>query len=96
MVAAAEGCRCHIVMPDDAAVEKVHLLEALGAAVQRVRPVSIAHPDHFVNVACRLAAQEVRATLRLQPFGLICYVTFPSFRPSPLSPAPVPLSDCGV
>lgn len=51
MVAAAEGCRCHIAMPDDAALEKSQLLAALGADVQRVRPVSISHPGHFVNVA---------------------------------------------
>ena len=51
MVAAAEGVRCHIAMPDDAALEKSQLLAALGANVQRVRPVSISHPEHFVNVA---------------------------------------------
>jgi cysteine synthase len=62
MVAAAYGCRAHIVMPDDAAVEKVQMLQALGAEVQRVRPVSIAHPDHFVNIARRLAAREVCAS----------------------------------
>ena len=51
MVAAAEGVRCHIAMPDDAALEKSQLLAALGANVQRVPPVSISHPGHFVNVA---------------------------------------------
>ncbi|GAX77674.1 hypothetical protein CEUSTIGMA_g5117.t1 [Chlamydomonas eustigma] len=58
MVAAAYGCKCFISMPDDAAVEKVQLLQALGAEVQRVRPVSISHPDHHVNVARRRAAEE--------------------------------------
>lgn len=29
-----------------------------GAEVRRVRPVSITHPDHFVNVARRRAAAE--------------------------------------
>lgn len=29
-----------------------------GATVQRMRPVSITHPDHFVNVARRRAAQQ--------------------------------------
>jgi len=43
-------------MPDDAALEKSAMLVALGAEVERVRPVSIAHPDHFVNVARRRAA----------------------------------------
>jgi cysteine synthase len=51
MVTAAGGVRCHIAMPDDAALEKSQLLAALGANVQRVRPVSISHPGHFVNVA---------------------------------------------
>ena len=56
MVAAASGCRCHIAMPDDAALEKSQLLSALGARVQRVRPVSITHPGHFVNVARRVSS----------------------------------------
>ena len=51
VVAAAAGCRCSIIMPDDAAIEKSQLLSALGAKVERVRPVSITHPGHFVNVA---------------------------------------------
>ncbi|GMH38208.1 hypothetical protein BSKO_06092 [Bryopsis sp. KO-2023] len=58
MVAKAVGCRCHIVMPDDAAIEKAQTLEALDAVVERVRPVSIVHPDHFVNVARRRANEE--------------------------------------
>ena len=57
MVAAAHGCRCAVALPDDAATEKGALLEALGARVLRQRPVSIAHPQHFVNVARRLAAE---------------------------------------
>ena len=46
-----------MALPDDAAAEKGALLEALGARVLRQRPVSIAHPQHFVNVARRLAAE---------------------------------------
>jgi cysteine synthase A len=61
MVAAAYGCRCFIAMPDDAAIEKSQMLEALGAEVERLRPVSIAHPSHFVNVARRRAASEPNA-----------------------------------
>ena len=61
MVAAAFKCRCFIAMPDDAAIEKAIMLEALGADVQRLRPVSIAHPEHFVNVARRKAQQEENA-----------------------------------
>lgn len=58
MIAHAYGCQCHIAMPDDAAQEKGLMLEALGATVQRMRPVSITNPDHFVNVARRKAAQQ--------------------------------------
>lgn len=33
------------------------ILEALGATVERVRPVSITHKDHFVNIARRSALE---------------------------------------
>lgn len=33
------------------------ILEALGATVERVRPVSITHKDHFVNIARRRALE---------------------------------------
>ena len=55
-VAAAYGCRCSITMPDDAAIEKANMIQAYGASVRRVRPVSIVHPEHPVNVARREAA----------------------------------------
>ncbi|CAI5458443.1 unnamed protein product [Closterium sp. Yama58-4] len=58
LVAAAFGCRCFVAMPDDAAVEKAEAMRALGAEVVRVRPVSITHPMHFVNVAQRRAEEE--------------------------------------
>lgn len=45
-----------MVLPDDAAAEKAVTIAALGGSVQRVRPVSISHPEHFVNVARRAAA----------------------------------------
>ncbi|MCD7466763.1 hypothetical protein HAX54_003768 [Datura stramonium] len=63
-VAPAYGCRCHVVIPDDAALEKAQILEALGATVERVRPVSITHRDHFVNIARRraLEASELTST----------------------------------
>lgn len=32
MVSAAYGCKCFIAMPDDAAIEKAQMLQALGAA----------------------------------------------------------------
>ncbi|KAB2615402.1 cysteine synthase 2 [Pyrus ussuriensis x Pyrus communis] len=56
-VAPAYGCKCHVVIPDDAAIEKSQILEALGATVERVRPVSITHRDHFVNIARRRATE---------------------------------------
>ncbi|ESQ29876.1 hypothetical protein EUTSA_v10011512mg [Eutrema salsugineum] len=56
-VAPAYGCKCHVVIPDDAAIEKSQILEALGATVERVRPVSITHKDHYVNIARRRADQ---------------------------------------
>ncbi|KAM4102669.1 hypothetical protein ACJW30_06G019100 [Castanea mollissima] len=46
-VAPAYGCKCHVVIPDDAAIEKSQIIESLGATVERVRPVSITHRDHF-------------------------------------------------
>ncbi|OAE18964.1 hypothetical protein AXG93_461s1050 [Marchantia polymorpha subsp. ruderalis] len=64
MVASAYGCKCHVVIPDDAAIEKAQNLEALGATVERVRPVSITHKDHFVNIARRRATDA--ETLRLR------------------------------
>ncbi|KAI8553005.1 hypothetical protein RHMOL_Rhmol06G0311700 [Rhododendron molle] len=56
-VAPAYGCKCHVVIPDDVAIEKSQTIEALGATVERVRPVSITHRDHYVNVARRRALE---------------------------------------
>ncbi|KAF8410859.1 hypothetical protein HHK36_003396 [Tetracentron sinense] len=56
-VAPSYGCKCHVVIPDDVALEKSQKLEALGATVERVRPVSITHRDHYVNVARRRALE---------------------------------------
>lgn len=63
LVASAFRCRTFVALPDDAAREKGELLEALGAEVMRVRPVSITHPDHFVNIARRKAQVENLAAL---------------------------------
>ncbi|KAF7140151.1 hypothetical protein RHSIM_Rhsim06G0228900 [Rhododendron simsii] len=65
-VAPAYGCKCHVVIPDDVAIEKSQTIEALGATVERVRPVSITHRDHYVNVARRraLRANEVASKQR--------------------------------
>ncbi|KAL7415472.1 tryptophan synthase beta subunit-like PLP-dependent enzyme [Mrakia frigida] len=54
-IARAKGYEATIVMPDDVAVEKVHVLEALGAEVIRVRPASIVDQTQFVNLARTLA-----------------------------------------
>ncbi|KAL5548620.1 hypothetical protein UlMin_003851 [Ulmus minor] len=56
-VAPAYGCKCHVVIPDDVAIEKSQIIEALGATVERVRPVSITHKDHYVNIARRRASE---------------------------------------
>ncbi|KAL0000549.1 hypothetical protein SO802_014330 [Lithocarpus litseifolius] len=65
-VAPAYGCKCHVVIPDDAAIEKSQIIESLGATVERVRPVSITHRDHFVNIARRrvLEANEAASKHR--------------------------------
>lgn len=63
-VAPAFGCKAHVVIPDDAAIEKSQILEALGATVERVRPVSITHKDHFVNIARRRASQANEFALK--------------------------------
>ncbi|KAI5077421.1 hypothetical protein GOP47_0007245 [Adiantum capillus-veneris] len=68
MVASAYGCRCHVVIPDDAAIEKAQILEALGAVVERVRPVSISHKEHFVNIA-RRRAELAESTYKAQLNG---------------------------
>ena len=57
---AAQGSVClriakrTITLSDDSS----YLNPLTGAEVQRVRPVSITHPEHHVNVARRRAAQE--------------------------------------
>ncbi|CAO2833665.1 unnamed protein product [Amaranthus hypochondriacus] len=65
-VAPAYGCKCHVVIPDDVAIEKSQILEALGATVERVRPVSITHRDHFVNVARRRASEANERAAKLK------------------------------
>ncbi|KAL8280810.1 hypothetical protein RQP46_006814 [Phenoliferia psychrophenolica] len=56
-IARSRGYKAHIVLPDDVAREKVQLLEALGAEVEKVRPVSIVDKRHYVNLA-RIRAAE--------------------------------------
>ncbi|CAN8100935.1 unnamed protein product [Discula destructiva] len=57
-LARARGYRCHIVMPNDVAVEKSDLLRQLGASVERVPPAPISSVEHFVNLARRRAAEH--------------------------------------
>ncbi|KAL0560667.1 hypothetical protein IC582_001077 [Cucumis melo] len=71
-VAPAYGCKCHVVIPDDAAIEKSQILEALGAHVERVRPVSITHRDHYVNIARRRAAQANELALKRKTEEQLC------------------------
>lgn len=40
-----------------ATIHQSQIIEALGATVERVRPVSITHKDHFVNIARRRASE---------------------------------------
>lgn len=62
-IARARGYKAHIVLPDDVAREKVQLLEALGAEVEKVRPVSIVDKRHYVNLARIRASEFGRQTI---------------------------------
>ncbi|GLB37783.1 putative PALP-domain-containing protein [Lyophyllum shimeji] len=50
-IARARGYDATIIMPDDVAEEKVKVLQALGAEVERVRPASIVDKKQYVNIA---------------------------------------------
>ncbi|WVQ64784.1 uncharacterized protein L199_002952 [Kwoniella botswanensis] len=54
-VGRAKGYECCIIMPDDVAIEKVQVLEKLGAQVERVRPASIV--DEKQNLARKRALE---------------------------------------
>ncbi|OCF30485.1 cysteine synthase A [Kwoniella heveanensis BCC8398] len=54
-VGKAKGYECCIIMPDDVAIEKVQVLEKLGAKVERVRPASIV--DEKQNLARKRALE---------------------------------------
>ncbi|KAG0144778.1 hypothetical protein CROQUDRAFT_672193 [Cronartium quercuum f. sp. fusiforme G11] len=51
LVARALGYETEIVLPDDTAHEKIELIEKMGGTVIKVRPVSIVHASHYVNLA---------------------------------------------
>ncbi|KAJ3011957.1 hypothetical protein HKX48_006550 [Thoreauomyces humboldtii] len=60
VISRARGYLSHIIMPDDQAQEKYALLSKLGATVEKVRPVSIVDPNHYVNLARRRAVDMNR------------------------------------
>lgn len=60
-VAAVRGYRLHVVASEKVSAEKLRLLEALGARVHRTPVVPHGHPDHYAEVAARLARTLPRA-----------------------------------
>ena len=58
MVAAVKGYRCIFTMPDKMSTEKVNMLKAFGAEVL-ITPTDVPgdSPEHYVNVAKRIAAE---------------------------------------
>ncbi|KAI3404250.1 cys12 [Candida oxycetoniae] len=61
VLASALGYTAHICLPDDTSPEKLQLLEALGAEVEKVKPASIVDPNQYVNAAKR-GAEEINQT----------------------------------
>jgi cystathionine beta-synthase len=64
IAAALRGYKCIFTMPDKMSQEKVRLLKAFGAQVI-VTPTAVApdHPDHYVVMARRIAAETPNAIL---------------------------------
>jgi cysteine synthase len=62
---ASRGHACLLVLPDDQAVEKQTILRSLGAVVLQVPTAAIANPNHYVNVA-RKVAQIARDKFNIQ------------------------------
>jgi len=52
---AARGHACLVVLPDDQASEKQAILTTLGAVVHIVPNCAISNPNHYVNMARRIA-----------------------------------------
>ncbi len=67
MAAAVEGYRLHVVASSKVSQEKVRLLRALGAAVTVTPSVPHGHPDHYTEVAKRLA-EEIPGAVYLDQF----------------------------
>jgi cysteine synthase len=58
MIASAKGYKSHILLPEDCAIEKMELLQKLGAIVERVKPASIVDKGQFSNLARRRAEER--------------------------------------
>jgi cysteine synthase A len=61
---ASRGHACLVVLPDDQAMEKQTILKTLGAVVHVVPNAAISNPNHYVNVARRLARRAVDCGIR--------------------------------
>ena len=80
MLAHAKGYKSHILLPSDVAMEKVELLEKLGATVERVKPASIVDKEQFVNLARRRAEERGRGLFADQFENEVnwkCHASFP-------------------
>lgn len=62
---AARGHACLVVLPDDQASEKKAILTTLGAIVHIVPNCAISNPNHYVNIARRIA-ETARAKYNIQ------------------------------
>jgi cysteine synthase A len=51
----ARGHACLVVLPDDQAVKKQAILRSLGAIVYKVPTAAISNPNHYVNLARKVA-----------------------------------------
>ena len=60
-LAAERGYKVIISMPDNQAVEKYQILEALGAELRTVPPCPFANPNHFYHQARRIAEETPNA-----------------------------------
>ena len=54
-LSASRGHACIVVLPDDQASEKRNILTTLGAVVHIVPNCAISNPNHYVNIARRIA-----------------------------------------
>ena len=61
ILSASRGHGCIVVLPDDQASEKRLILQSLGAQVHVVPTASISNPNHYVNIARRIAERAREA-----------------------------------